>query len=189
MVKLSQRSMKAFGSSARLDGEGPPAAVVGALFVILAISAGVGFYGIPVIAADLIARGGLSPAAGAIGSSVFLLASGAGGLLAARLLNSIGARTLLAAGAVGMAGYIAGIGFMPELWMLWLLFAMGGVAFACVSLVPASTVVVAWFGTAAARPLALATKRGSRWAACWSRRCSPWLSSHTDCGLAVRWWR
>ena len=125
-----------------------------ALFVVLMLSSGFGFYNLSVYMSVLSnARGfGISELSGAL--SVFFLTGGAIGLLVGRLLERRDARHVIAFGAVLGGVALAAIGHVKSVWQLYVLYACFGAGNTCVSLIPATTLLTRWFDERS-RPIAL----------------------------------
>jgi MFS family permease len=125
-----------------------------ALFVVLMLSSGFGFYNLSVYMAVLSnARGfAISEVSGAV--SVFFLTGGVVGLVVGRLLERRDVRHVLAFGALIGGAALAAIGFVKSVWQLYLLYACFGAGNTCVSLIPATTLLTRWFDERS-RPIAL----------------------------------
>jgi len=131
--------------------------VVGAAFLCLTLSAGFGFYSLSTYARYLVEYRGLSLAVTSIGSTVFMLASGAGGILVARLIERRDVRLTLCAGTVVCVATLPLLGLSRAAWQLWVVYAVYGLGSAGISVIPASTLVMRWFGSAPGRPMAIGT--------------------------------
>lgn len=119
--------------------------VVAALFVMLTIASGLGFYNLSVYMNALVAAHGFPLAQVSVATAVFFLASGFAGLLAGHLIQRFEPRWTLLGGGVagGLAMFLlAGV---TELWQLYGVYALFGVGHALAGLVPATTLVTRWF--------------------------------------------
>jgi len=130
--------------------------VVAALFAILTLGSGFGFYNLSVYMSALSQERGFSIAQLSFAISLFFLMGGAFGIVVARLIERFDVRWVMTVGALisGAALMLAGLARSEtELLAVYALFGMGN---AGVSLVPMSTLVTRWF-PGANRSMALAT--------------------------------
>jgi MFS family permease len=126
--------------------------VVGGLFCVLAMSSGLGFYNQSVY---LEALSGAAPgtragvdlplAAVSAAVSVFFVASALTGLVVARALQHVDVRAVMVAGALVAGAALASFGGIDDTFRLYLTYALFGTGYACISLIPATTLVTAWF--------------------------------------------
>lgn len=130
--------------------------VVAALFAILTLGSGFGFYNLSVYMNALAAERGFSIAQLSLAISLFFLMGGVFGVVVARLIERYDVRWVMTAGAVisGLALMLAGLA-RTEGELLWV-YALFGLGNSGVSLVPMSTLVTRWF-PGANRSMALAT--------------------------------
>jgi len=124
------------------------------LFAILTVSSGLGFYNLSVYMNALAAQRGFSIASASNAVGVFFLISGATGLVVGRVLQQRDARLVMIVGALVGAAAIASIGLVDSVPQLYAVYALFGVGYSCVSVLPATTLIARWFDTAS-RPLAL----------------------------------
>jgi MFS family permease len=124
------------------------------LFALLTVSSGLGFYNLSVYMNALSAQRGFSISAASNAVGVFFLTSGAAGLVIGRFLQRGDARLVLVVGALIGAVAIAIIGGVASKGQLYGAYALFGVGYACVSVLPATTLITRWFD-AQSRPLAL----------------------------------
>ncbi len=124
------------------------------LLVILTVSSGLAFYNLSVYMSVLATQRGFSVASVSNAVGVFFLTGGAAGLLIGRLLQTSDVRLVMLVGALVGGGAIAGIGRVEAAWQLYLVYALFGIGYTCVSLLPATTLITRWFD-ARQRPLAL----------------------------------
>ena len=130
--------------------------VVMALFLILTLGSGFGFYNLSVYMSALAEQRGLPITELSFAITLFFLVGGVGGLLAARLIERFDLRWVMTGGAVlsGIAIALAGqVDNLPALYLLYALFGFGN---AGVGLIPATTLVARWF-PGANRSMALAS--------------------------------
>lgn len=130
--------------------------VVAALFAVLTLGSGFGFYNLTVYMNALADERGFSIAQLSFAISLFFLAGGIFGVVVARLIERFDIRWVMTAGAIlsGLALALAGVA-ESETQLLWV-YALFGTGNAGVSLVPMSTIVTRWF-PGANRSMALAT--------------------------------
>ena len=124
------------------------------LFAILTVSSGLGFYNLSVYMNLLAAQRGFSIAAVSNAVGVFFLAGGAAGVIVGRILQRRDARFVMLVGALVAGGAIAGIGWVQTAWQMYVVYALFGIGYSCVSVLPATTLITRWFDPAR-RPLAL----------------------------------
>ncbi len=119
--------------------------VVAAVFVILAMSSGLGFYNASVILAA--ATSELDASVGVVSGAtgLFFAVSGLTGFASSRRLESIDIRWFFLAGGLVGATALAGLRLVSSVAELYIFFAVFGVGFALAGLVPATTLVTRWF--------------------------------------------
>jgi MFS family permease len=131
--------------------------VVAAVFVMLAVSSGLGFYNLSVLLGALTAERGFSVAAVSGTTAVCFMVSGVAGLGVARLLERWDPRLVVAIGALISATGLVLFGRVQSIAGLYLAYLVFGVGFACNSLLPGTTLVTRWFSRRRGVALALAT--------------------------------
>lgn len=131
--------------------------MVGALFLILTVNAGFGFYALSSYAGYLVGHQGLSLTTSSFGATVFMLASGAGGIFVARLTRLMDLSTVICIGALLSALVLPLIGHSSHGWVLWTVYLVYGIGSAGTSVIPASTLIMRWFVDRPERAIALAT--------------------------------
>jgi MFS family permease len=119
--------------------------VVAGVFVMLLVTAGVGFYGLAVYLRALTVELGFSVGAVSGATAVFFLVSGVAGLPIASYISRHDPRPLIAAGAVASAVSLFLLGRVQEVWQVYAVYALFGAGFAASSLVPGTTLVTRWF--------------------------------------------
>jgi len=130
------------------SGEGeryPGWSVVAAAFVILMVSAGLGFYGLAVYLNAFSRERGWEVASVSLATTLFFLVGGVVGLGIARVLARRDARQVVVFGGVVGGGALAVLGQARQPWHLFVLYGLFAVGWACAGLVPATTVVTRWF--------------------------------------------
>ena len=115
------------------------------LFAILTVSSGLGFYNLSVYMHQLASQRGFSLTAASNAVGVFFLMSGATGLVVGRILQRQDARLVMIVGALLGGGALALIGFVGGVAQLYAVYALFGVGYACVSVLPATTLITRWF--------------------------------------------
>ena len=131
--------------------------VVAALFLILTVNAGFGFYALSSYAGYLVDHNGLSLTVSSFGATVFMLASGAGGIFVARFARWMDLSTVMCLGALVSAVTLPLIGLSHHGWVLWLVYLVYGIGSAGTAVIPASTLVMRWFVNRPEKAIALAT--------------------------------
>ena len=119
--------------------------VVAGVFVMLLVTAGVGFYGLAVYLRALTVEQGFSVGAVSGATAVFFLVSGLTGLPVASFMARHDPRPMIAAGALASGVALALLGRVDEVWQVYLVYALFGAGFAASSLVPGTTLVTRWF--------------------------------------------
>jgi len=124
------------------------------LLAILTVSSGLSFYNLSVYMNQLSTQRGFSIAAASSAVGAFFLTSGFAGLFIGRALQRTDVRLVMLVGAAVAASAVACIGWIRELWQMYAVYMLFGLGYACVSVLPATTLITRWFD-AATRPFAL----------------------------------
>jgi len=119
--------------------------VVTGVFVMLLVTAGLGFYGLPVYLRSLTVEKGFSVGAVSGATAVFFLVSGLVGLPVAGYMAKRDPRPLIAAGAVACGLSLLLLGRVEQVWHVYVVYVLFGAGFAASSLVPGTTLVARWF--------------------------------------------
>lgn len=120
--------------------------MVAGVALVQAVAAGVGFYGSTIYVAALTqGSGSFSIVAVSVATGGFMLVSGLGGVAVARAMNRHGPRRVLAAGAAVQASALFALGRVTNDAGLLGAYAVMGVGFAALTVVPAGRLVAAWF--------------------------------------------
>ena len=119
--------------------------VVTGVFVMLLVTAGIGFYGLAVYLRALTVEQGFSVGAVSGATAVFFLVSGLTGIPVAAHMSRHDPRPMIAAGAVAGGISLALLGRVDAVWQVYLVYALFGAGFAASSLVPGTTLVTRWF--------------------------------------------
>ena len=119
--------------------------IVGAVFIILMVGSGLGFYNASVILSFAHDELGASLGAVSGGPATFFGISGIVGFLLARRMDKVDLRWFyLAGGALGALA-LYGLRWVDSILTYYLFFALFGVAFSLCGLVPSITLVTRWF--------------------------------------------
>jgi MFS family permease len=127
--------------------------VVGAIGLVLTTESGLAFYNLAVLLDAFIRERGFPVALASSATASYFLASGMGGVVAARVMERMDARVIMIGGACLSSVALACIGLLRRPWELFAFHVVFGFCYGCCGLVPATTVVARWFE--ARRPLAL----------------------------------
>lgn len=131
--------------------------VVGAVFVVLVVAAGLAFYNMTVYLRAITTEQDLSVGAVSGATAAFFLTTGIAGLPVARLIERYDPRVTIAGGALISGICLAWLGQVNALWQLYLLYIGFGIGFAGASLVPATTLVTRWFARRRSVALSIAS--------------------------------
>ena len=119
--------------------------VVTGVFVMLLVTAGIGFYGLAVYLRALTTEQGFSVGAVSGATAVFFLVSGLTGLPVASYMAQRDPRPMIALGALASGVSLVLLGQVSEVWQVYAVYALFGAGFAASSLVPGTTLVTRWF--------------------------------------------
>jgi len=127
--------------------------IVGAVFVILMVASGIGFYNASVILAA--ATDELDSSVGAVSGAtgLFFAISGLTGFVLARRMEILDLRWFFLGGGIIGAAALYGLRWVDSVPALYLFFALFGIGFGSAGLVPATTLVTRWFDRR--RPIAI----------------------------------
>ena len=131
--------------------------VVGAVFALLTVAAGLGFYNMTVYLRALVDERGFSVGQVSGATGAFFLVGGIAGIPVASFIARYDVRLTIAAGALLGGGSLALLGRVSELWQLYALYAVFSLGFSAAGLVPATTVVTRWFADRRAVALSVAS--------------------------------
>jgi MFS family permease len=131
--------------------------VVAAAFLALTVSAGFGFYSLSTYSGYLTTHTSMSLTTVSTGSTLYMFASGAGGIAVARLARRLDMRVIMAGGTLLSAATVPLIGLCQSAWQLWPVYLLYGLGASGISMIPASTLVMRWFAGSPGRAMALAT--------------------------------
>ncbi|MGA1675530.1 MAG: MFS transporter [Pseudomonadales bacterium] len=119
--------------------------LVAALFVVLAVSSGFGFYNMSVYMNVLAREHGHGIGELSLAVSLFFLVGGVGGMWVANLLERFDARIVMASGGLLAGIALACSGAVTSLPGIYALFSLFGFGNAAVSIVTSTTLVTRWF--------------------------------------------
>jgi len=127
--------------------------VVGAIGLVLTTTSGLAFYNLSVLLDAFIAQRAFPVTLASGATASYFMASGIGGVVAARLMERLDPRLIMIGGAVVSSVALGCVGLLraaPELYAFHVVF---GLCFGFCGMVPATMIVARWFE--ARRPLAL----------------------------------
>src|SRR5207247_1117573 len=127
--------------------------VVYAIGLVLMTTSGLAFYNLSVLLDAFVAERGFPAALTSGATASFFIASGAGGVFAARLMDRIDARLIMIFGACVSAIALGSLSLLQRPWQLYAFHLVYGFCYGFCGLVPATTIVARWFE--ARRALAL----------------------------------
>lgn len=131
--------------------------VVGACFVLLTMSSGVGFYGLAVYLNAFSNEFGWSVSSISLATTSFFLVSGLSGLWVAKFIATRDVRIMILGGAVLGAVALYLLGFVEQRWQLFAVYILYALGWSAAGIGPATTVVTRWFHAKRASALAVAS--------------------------------
>jgi MFS family permease len=131
--------------------------VVVGLFVVMALSSGLGFYNHAVLIQALAQTGNFSVTSASSAVSLFFIVSGLTGLVVAPILERVDARWIICTGAMISALGLALLSSVSTLLELYVVYFLFGVGFCASGLLPATTLIARWFVVYRARALSIAS--------------------------------
>ena len=131
--------------------------IVGAIFIMLMVSSGLGFYNLSVFIEALTKDSRFSVATASNAASLFFLVGAASGLVIGKLIDRFDPRYTICSGAFLAAAGMVAIGRADTPAMLFASFALFAVGFSCTSLIPGTTLVARWFSRRRAIALSVAS--------------------------------
>lgn len=164
-----------------------PWRLVAAVFAVLTVSSGFGFYNLSIYMHALAHERELEVGALSGAVAVLFIASGIAGLAIGRLIERVDVRWIMAVGAALGALALALVGTATATWQIWLLYALFGFGNSGVSLVPSTTVVTRWFpGANRSLAMSVASTGLSAGGALISPVCAQFLHAF-EIGAAMPW--
>jgi MFS family permease len=131
--------------------------VVYAIGLVLLTASGLAFYNLSVLLDAFIAERGFPVALTSGATASFFIAAGAGGVIAARLMDRVDARLIMIFGACVSALALGTLGLLERPWQLYAFHLLFGFCYGFCSLVPATTIVARWFEARRALALSIAS--------------------------------
>ena len=131
--------------------------VIVGLFIILATSAGLGFYGLSVYISALNRTRGFSVSSMSAATAVYFIVSGFAGMGIAKLLRRTDPRPIVVVGAFVAAGSMLMLGHVTEIWQVYLVYGVFGAGYAATALIVSTTLVARWFDKKRAVALSIAS--------------------------------
>ena len=119
--------------------------VVGSVFVLLMVNAGLGFYGLSVFLEAITDEQGLSTASVSFATSLFFIVSAVTGRLISPVINTRDIRIIVAIGGIVAAGGLVLIGRSSSLITLYPSYIVFAIGVGLSGLVPGTTLVTRWF--------------------------------------------
>lgn len=119
--------------------------VVGATFILLLVSSGLGFYGLAIYLRALVDERGFSTTSVSLATSLFFITGGLAGRVLARVIARHDPRPVVAIGAVVAGIGMTALGHVHALWQLYPVYVVLAIGWAATGLVPATTLVTRWF--------------------------------------------
>jgi MFS family permease len=118
---------------------------VAAVFCILTVTSGIGFYNASVILAA--AKNELGASVGSVSGAtgMFFAISGLSGFVFAKRLDAVDIRWFFLAGGLIGAGALFSLRWVTSVAALYVFFAVFGIGFGTAGLVPATTLITRWF--------------------------------------------
>lgn len=131
--------------------------IVATVFVMLMVTAGLGFYNASVILVAARIELDASVSAVSFGPTLFFGMGGIAGFALSRLMDRIDLRWFYGVGGVGGAVCLVALRWVESVIELYVFFAFFGVFFAVAGLVPGVTLVARWFGRRRSVALSIAS--------------------------------
>jgi MFS family permease len=119
--------------------------IVATVFVMLAVTSGIGFYNASVILSAATTELDASVGAVSGATGLFFAISGLSGFLLSRWMDTADLRWFFAAGGIIGAIALFGLRWVTSVPALYVFFALFGVGFGLAGLVPSTTLVTRWF--------------------------------------------
>lgn len=135
----------------------PGARVVTGSFIVLAVSSGLGFYGLAVYLAAFSDEKGWPVAEISLATTLYFIVGGVTGLYVARLIARRDVRIPIVGGAIVGGVSLALLGQVTERWQLYAVYAVFALGFAGAGLIPVTTVITRWYHTRRSVALSVAS--------------------------------
>ena len=131
--------------------------VVTGCFVVLAVSSGLGFYGLAVYLNAFSNERGWPLSSISLATTLFFVVGGVAGVAVARVIARHDVRIVIVAGAVVGGVALGVLGRVEQQWQLFVVYAVFAAGWAAAGLVPVTTVVTRWFHTRRSVALSVAS--------------------------------
>ncbi len=131
--------------------------VVASVFVLLATTSGLGFYGLAVYLDAITSEQGFSTTSVSLATAMFFVVSGVSGRLIAPVIETRDIRWVVGLGGLVSAGSLWALGRVDSVVEMYAVYALFSVGFALAGLVPATTLVTRWFHERRSLALAVAS--------------------------------
>jgi MFS family permease len=118
--------------------------VLGSLLVLI-VSSGIGFYGHSVLLDPLKNQYGWSKGVISSAISLYFIVSGIVGMLISRSIDANGPRYVLVIGSLVFGFSLMLLGFIKEVWHLFIIYTLMAVGWAGTALIPINTLIINWF--------------------------------------------
>ena len=135
----------------------PGGRVVTGCFIVLAVSSGLGFYGLAVYLAAFSDERGWPVAEISLATTLYFIVGGVTGLYVARLIARRDVRIPIVGGAIVGGVSLALLGQVTERWQLYAVYAVFALGFAGAGLIPVTTVITRWYHTRRSVALSVAS--------------------------------
>ncbi len=126
-------------------GKFPGWSVVAGCFTVLAVSSGLGFYGLAVYLNVFSKERDWPLSTISLATTVFFIVGGVVGVWVARWIARIDVRIVIVGGGLVGGAALAVLGQVEQQWQLFVVYAVFAAGWAAAGLVPATTVVTRWF--------------------------------------------
>lgn len=131
--------------------------VVAAVFIILMVTSGLGFYNAPVILSAGADELDVSVGAVSGATALFFVINGLTGFLLSRQMDTRDLRYFYVIGAILGAGALGSLRWVDSIARFYLFFGVFGTGFALAGLVPSTTLVTRWFSRRRSIALSIAS--------------------------------
>lgn len=119
--------------------------IVAAAFVVMTVSAGLGFYNLGVYLKAFVAERDFAVSVTSAATASFFISSGLTGLVVGAYIEKHDPRWSVLAGAVIASAAMFGVRWVEELWQLYAFHILFGAGYAACALLPCTTLVARWF--------------------------------------------
>src|SRR5829696_2783214 len=131
--------------TAARSGKFPGGRVVAGCFIVLAVSSGLGFYGLAVYLNAFTRERDWPLSSISLATSIYFVVAGVTGLYVGRMIARRDVRIPIVIGGIVGGVALALLGQVEERWQLYIVYAVFAVGFAGAGLIPVTTVVARWY--------------------------------------------